>query len=74
MTGAELRRARELLIISEASCAAMLGWSATNVSGAFAASDIISAETIGGTIANNSLNIAAEKILRPFLNSQGIRP
>jgi hypothetical protein len=73
MTGAELRRARELLIISEASCAAMLGWSASNVSGVFAASDIIGAEG-SGTIANSALNVACEKILRPFLNSQGIRP
>jgi hypothetical protein len=73
MTGAELRRARELLIISEASCAAMLGWSATNVSGAFAASDIITAEGNSNTIANVSLNAAAERFVRPFLNSYGIR-
>jgi hypothetical protein len=61
VSGAELLKVRTLLLLSQASAAAMLGYNAASASGTFSAADIAAAEGGSTTISNASLNTAAEK-------------
>jgi hypothetical protein len=71
MTGVELLKIRMLLGITQASAAYMCGATSTGI-GTFAASDIITAENLGGAaIADSGLNVACEKFLRPALKYAG---
>ena len=63
-------KARYLLGIDQASCASLMG---AQLSGTalLTATDIQTAEGNLNTIGNTNLNTAAEKFLRPHLNTRG---